>query len=209
MLAPINLADVTTPAGFAALLQVLIVDLVLAGDNAVIVGSLAAPFPKRERRQVIAIGISAALVMRIVFALIATRLVHVIGLSFAGGLLLLWVAWKFWRELRTDSGAAHGDIKPRKTLAGAAMSLAFADVSMSLDNVLGVVGAAKDHPSVLVMGLILSVVLMGLAASLIAQVIERHRWIAYGGLLVILYIAVKMIWQGLVEPHTGLLTLLT
>lgn len=209
MLAALNLGDVTTPAGFAALIQVLIVDLVLAGDNAVIVGSLASPFPPRERRQVIAIGIGAALAMRIVFALIASRLIHVIGLLFAGGLLLLWVAWKFWRELRSDAGGAHGAVKPRKTLMGAAWSLALADVSMSLDNVLGVVGAAKDHPTVLVMGLILSVVLMGLAANLVARLIERHRWIAYGGLAVILFIAVKMIWHGIVEPQTGILHLFT
>lgn len=207
MLASFNLGDVATPAGLAALAQVLIVDLVLAGDNAVIVGSLASAFPPRERRQIIALGISAALVLRIIFALVATRLVHIIGLLFAGGLLLLWVAWRFWRELRTDRGGEHAGLRPRQTLLGAAASVALADVSMSLDNVLGVVGAAREHPTVLVLGLVLSVLLMGLAANVVAQLIGRHRWIGYGGLAVILFISAKMIVEGIVEPHTGLIHL--
>ena len=193
-----DFGDVFTEAGLAALAQVLAIDLVLAGDNAIVVGSMAAGLDARNRRRVIAVGIFAALVLRIVFALAATVLVELPGLLLAGGLLLFWVSWSFWRELRAGRHD-DDDSKPKRlprTFASAAWGVALADVSMSLDNVLGVVGAARDHPTVLVLGLIVSVALMGLAANLIARIIDRQRWIAYLGLGVIVYVAGKMSWDG-------------
>ena len=198
-----NLSD---PAALAAFSQVLMIDLVLAGDNAVVVGALAAGLPAEQRKKVILIGIIAALVLRIAFALVVSWLMGIVGLIFAGGLLLLWVSWKFWRELRVDahanSGSAEVDgdersgLKPARSFAAAAWAVAVADVSMSLDNVLAVAGAAREHPGILVVGLILSVALMGLAANLIARVIERYRWIAYVGLAVIVFVAFKMVYEG-------------
>jgi YjbE family integral membrane protein len=146
-------------------------------------------------------------VLRIIFALAVTQLLQIVGLTFAGGLLLLWVAWKMWRELRGDH-ATHADgLKPAKSFAAAAWAVAIADVSMSLDNVLAVAGAARAHPGILIIGLILSVVLMGVAANLLARVIERYRWIAYVGLLVILFVALKMVYEGLTNDKVGVLTL--
>ncbi|MBW6524244.1 YjbE family putative metal transport protein [Sphingomonas sp. RHCKR47] len=191
-----NLTDATALAAFG---QVLLIDLVLAGDNAIVVGALAAGLPAADRRKVILIGIGAALVLRIFFALIVTWLMGIVGLIFAGGLLLLWVSWKFWREIR-EGGAHEADeqsgIKPAKSFAAAAWAVAVADVSMSLDNVLAVAGAAREHPGILVIGLLLSVALMGLAANFIARIINRHRWIAYIGLAVIVFVAGKMIYEG-------------
>ena len=193
------------PRRHVGFLQVLMIDLVLAGDNAIVVGALAAGLPAEQRRKVILIGVLAALVLRIGFALIVTQLLQIVGLILAGGLLLLWVAWKMWRELRHEGESAgseeiHGDehsgLRPAKSFAAAVWAVALADVSMSLDNVLAVAGAAKDHPGILIVGLILSVALMGLAANVIAKYIERYRWIAYVGLVVILYVAGKMIWEG-------------
>jgi YjbE family integral membrane protein len=151
-------------------------------------------------------------VLRIAFALIVTQLLQIVGLVLAGGILLVWVAWKMWRELRHSGesrgsdevqGDEHSGLKPAKTFASAAWGVAVADVSMSLDNVLAVAGAARDHPWILVFGLVLSVILMGVAANLIAKYIERYRWIAYVGLAVILWVAGKMIWDGWhdVAPH--------
>lgn len=196
-----------SPAALAALGEVIVIDLVLAGDNAVVVGALAAGLPHKQQRQVILVGIGAALLMRIAFALIATQLLQVIGLLFAGGLLLLWVSWRMWRELR--AGNSHEEIttKPPKSFAAAAWSVALADVSMSLDNVLGVAGAAREHPAILVFGLIFSVAMMGLAANLIARVIDRHRWIGFVGLAVIVWVAVRMVYEGIVNHETGLATL--
>lgn len=198
-----NLSD---PAALAAFGQVLMIDLVLAGDNAVVVGALAAGLPAEQRKKVILIGIVAALVLRIFFALIVTWLMGIVGLIFAGGLLLLWVSWKFWRELRADahgnagSSEIEGDersgLAPARSFAAAAWAVAVADVSMSLDNVLAVAGAAREHPGILVVGLVLSVALMGLAANLIARVIGKYRWIAYIGLAVIVFVAFKMIYEG-------------
>jgi len=190
---------------------VIAIDLLLAGDNAIVVGALAAGLPAADRKKVIMIGIGAALVLRIIFALVVTWLLGIVGLVFAGGLLLLWVAWKFYRELQ-EGGSADGEevgVKPVKSFAGAAWAVAVADVSMSLDNVLAVAGAAREHPGILVVGLILSVILMGLAANIIAKYIERHRWLGYLGLLVILYVAGKMIYEGLVGggDTVGLLSL--
>jgi YjbE family integral membrane protein len=205
--------EVFTPAGFTALLQVVGIDLALAGDNAIVIGLAAAGLPKEQRARAIFLGIIAATIMRIAFAAVTTQLLEIVGLLLAGGILLLWVCWKMWRELRTahsDELAAQealsgedldadGQIAagaPRKTFMQAATQIVIADVSMSLDNVLAVAGAAREHTSVLVIGLILSIGLMGLAASFIARLLNRYRWIAYVGLAIIFYVALKMIWEG-------------
>jgi len=211
-----DFSNITEPAAMSAFLQVLMIDLVLAGDNAIVVGALAAGLPAEQRKKVILIGVLAALVLRILFALVVTQLLQIIGLILVGGLLLLWVAWKMWRELRHtgESGGSpeiHGDehagLRPAKSFAGAAWAVAVADVSMSLDNVLAVAGASRDHPGILIVGLVFAVALMGLAANIIARYIERYRWIAYVGLAVILWVAVKMIHDGWVDPHVGVGTL--
>ena len=208
-----DFSNIGEPAALAAFFQVLLIDLVLAGDNAIVVGALAAGLPPEQRKKVILIGVIAALVLRIVFALVVTQLMQIIGLILVGGLLLLWVAWKMWRELRHtgESGGSaeiegdeHSGLRPAKSFAGAAWAVAVADVSMSLDNVLAVAGAAKDHPGILIVGLIFAVALMGLAANIIAKYIERYRWIAYLGLLIIVYVAGKMIYEGWVDPQVGL-----
>jgi YjbE family integral membrane protein len=201
-----------SPGAIAAFFEVVMIDLVLAGDNAIVVGALAAGLPSEQRKKVILIGIGAALGLRIVFALLVTQLLQVIGLILAGGLLLLWVAWKMYRELRLTQdrdgdGVKDESLKPAKSFAAAAWGVALADVSMSLDNVLAVAGAAREHPYVLIVGLILSVVLMGVAANFIARYIERFRWIAWIGLLVILWVAGKMIYDGFVHPEVGVLKL--
>ncbi|QKR99115.1 YjbE family putative metal transport protein [Sphingomonas sp. CL5.1] len=203
-----DFSNLTDPAALAAFGQVLMIDLVLAGDNAIVVGALAAGLPAEQRRKVIMIGIGAALVLRILFALIVTWLMGIVGLIFAGGLLLLWVSWKFWREIRSGGHAAdladdtqQSGLAPARSFAAAAWAVAVADVSMSLDNVLAVAGAARAHPGILVVGLLLSVVLMGVAANLIARIIDRYRWIAYVGLAVILFVALKMIYEGWIGTH--------
>jgi YjbE family integral membrane protein len=182
-----------------AFLEILFIDIVLAGDNAIVVGALAAGLPAEQRKKVIMIGVIAALVLRIAFALVVSQLLQIVGLVLAGGILLLWVAWKMYREIGQKGGAAgdeHARPRPAKSFASAAWGVALADVSMSLDNVLAVAGAAREHPYVLVFGLILSVLLMGVAANFIARYIERYRWIAWIGLLVILWVALKMIYEG-------------
>jgi YjbE family integral membrane protein len=196
-------------AELIALGQVLFIDIVLAGDNAIVVGMAAAGLPPEQRRQAILWGIGAATVMRIAFASITVQLLSIVGIVFAGGVLLLWVCWKMYRELR--DGGAHGEADqhdgavtaegeesgpPKKTLRQAIIQILVADVSMSLDNVLAVAGAAKDHPYILIFGLAVSVVLMGVAASFIARLLDKHRWIAWAGLLVILYVAVTMMYEG-------------
>lgn len=185
-------------AELTALAQVLMIDVVLAGDNAVVVGLAVAGLPSRDRRRAIVLGIGAATVIRIALALVTLRLLEIVGLVLAGGLLLLWVCWKMYRELRRPHVAAASGAAalPRKTLRQAMVQIALADLSMSLDNVLAVAGAAQNHPWVLVLGLAISVVLMGLAANLIAKLLERHRWIAWIGLLIVLYVALHMIWDG-------------
>ena len=206
----LNLADVITPAGLATLGQVIMIDLMLAGDNVMVLGTLAAGLPAKQRKQVLGLGVAVAMFFLIVFALLATQLLHVIGLLFAGGLLLLWVAWKLYRELTGashDPGAPAIDGKPPKSFAKAAIQVAIADLSMSLDNVLAVAGAAREHPTVLLFGLVLSVTLMAVAANFIARIIERYRWIAYIGLLVILYVAGSMIYGGITDAEIGLLRL--
>ena len=207
-----DLAAFLTPGALAVFFEILMIDIVLAGDNAIVVGALAAGLPADQRKKVILIGVLAALVLRIGFALVVSQLLQVVGLVLAGGLLLLWVAWRMWRELHHSGesrgsaevvGDEHAGLKPAKSFVSAAWGVALADVSMSLDNVLAVAGAAKDHPWILVFGLILSVILMGIAAYFIAKYIERYRWIAYGGLAVIVWVACKMIWDGWhhVVPH--------
>ena len=200
-----DLASFLTPDAIAAFVEILFIDIVLAGDNAIVVGALAAGLPAEQRRKVIMIGVLAALVLRIGFVLIVTQLLQIVGLVLAGGILLLWVAWRMWRELRHKGespgsdeivGDEHSGTRAARSFASAAWGVAVADVSMSLDNVLAVAGAAREHPWVLVFGLILSVILMGVAANLIARYIERYRWIAWVGLVVILWVAVKMIWEG-------------
>lgn len=202
-----DFANLGSPGTLSAFVQVLAIDVMLAGDNAIVVGALAAGLPAEQRRRVILIGIGAALVLRVIFALIVTQLLQLVGLVFAGGLLLLWVAWKFWRELRDDPAHDSDDaspLRPARSFAAAAWAVAVADVSMSLDNVLAVAGAARAHPGILMIGLLLSVVLMGIAANLIARLIGKHRWIGYVGLVVILYVAGRMIYDGWVDPHVGI-----
>jgi YjbE family integral membrane protein len=200
------------PDWLVPLAQVLFIDLVLAGDNAIVVGMAAAGLPPDLRRKAIFWGIAAATLMRIGFAAITTQLLGIVGITLAGGVLLLWVCWKMFRELRDgghnaeaatqeDGAAVVSDPgsavqAPRKTLRQAIIQILVADISMSLDNVLAVAGAAKDHTWVLIVGLAISVVLMGVAATLIARLLERHRWIAWVGLAVILYVAIDMILGG-------------
>ncbi|MGO6816068.1 TerC family protein [Rhizobium leguminosarum] len=195
--------DIFTAAGLTALLQVIAIDLVLAGDNAVVIGLAAAGLEATQRRKAIIVGILAATVLRILFASVAVYLLAIVGLLLAGGLLLLWVCWKMWRELRAGHGENHeatgAEGAPKKTFFQAATQIVIADVSMSLDNVLAVAGAAREHPSVLVIGLALSIALMGIAANLIARLLTNHRWIAYVGLLIILYVSLDMIHRGSVE----------
>jgi YjbE family integral membrane protein len=202
-----DFSNITSPSAFSAFVQVLMIDIVLAGDNAIVVGALAAGLPADQRKKVIAIGVLAALVLRVVFALMVSWLLGIVGLVLAGGILLLWVGWRMYRDIGADHGSdspgspeISGDedsgIRPAKSFAAAAWAVALADVSMSLDNVLAVAGAAREHPGILIVGLIVAVALMGVAANIIAKYIERFRWIAWIGLAVILYVAVKMIWEG-------------
>lgn len=205
------LHSLSDPAVLSAFMQVVLIDITLAGDNAIVVGALAAGLSHKDQKKVIFIGIAAALVLRIIFALIATQLLQIIGLLLAGGILLLWVAWKMYRELfPAKPHEVQGDdefprdegVKAPKSFVQAAWAVALADVSMSLDNVLAVAGAAHEHPWVMVFGLVLSVALMGVAAGFIARIIDRYRWVAFIGLAVIVYVALSMIWDGWnqVEP---------
>ncbi len=200
-------------ASVAAFIQVILIDLALAGDNAIVIGMAAAGLPSEMRRKAILVGILAATVLRIVFALTATWLMALTGLLLAGGFLLLWVCWKMWQELRVsaaekqeaeealadfdvDQDGTIADGKPGKTLRQAIIQIIIADVSMSLDNVLAVAGAAQHHFWALTFGLALSVVLMGLASSLVARALAKYHWIAWLGFLIILYVAIKMIYNG-------------
>lgn len=193
-----------------ALFQVLLIDLVLAGDNAVAVGLAAGALPAEQRRKAILYGLIAAVIMRIGFALITTQLLGIIGLLFAGGLLLMWVCWKMWKELRDQAIGDEADAeavldgdpttepraRPVKSFRAAFIQILIADLSMSLDNVLAVAGAAREHPGILVFGLILSIALMGVAATYIASLLHKYRWIGYIGLVVVLYVALSMVWEG-------------
>ncbi len=210
------MTDLFAPDAMAALFQVVVIDLSLAGDNAIVVGMAAAGLPPEQRTRAIVFGMMGATLLLVLLAGVTTQLLKVVGLLFAGGVLLLWVAWKMWRELRWPDDKeldavdaltgfdvnADGTIAgrtPRKTLAQAALQIVVADLSMSLDNVLAVAGAAREHPLVLVFGLSLSIVTMGIAASFIARLLQKHRWIAYIGLAVILYVALGMVYRGAVE----------
>ena len=207
-----DLTSLFAPDALAALLEILVIDVVLAGDNAIVVGALAAGLPADQRRKVIMIGVGAALVLRIAFALAVSQLLQVVGLVLAGGLLLLWVAYKMWRELShwneskgspEVAGDEHSGLRPARSFARAAWGVAIADVSMSLDNVLAVAGAGREHPEILAFGLVLSVILMGIAANLIARYIDRYRWIGYVGVIVVVWVAAKMIHDGWVHPDVG------
>ena len=218
-----TMTELMSPEALTALFQVIMIDLALAGDNAIVIGLAAAGLPRDQRTKAILIGILAATALRIVFAGFTTQLLQIVGLLLAGGILLLWVSWKMWRELRTPHDqeleatedvagydingdgriGGNGQINangtlaaPRKTFAQAAWQIIVADVSMSLDNVLAVAGAAREYPYVLVFGLALSITLMGIAASFIARLLQKHRWIAYVGLAVILYVAIEMVYRG-------------
>lgn len=198
--------DYFTASALTAFLQVIMIDLVLAGDNAIVIGLAAAGLPKDQRTKVIFIGIAAATVLRIGLALVTTQLLSVVGLLLAGGLLLLWVCWKMWREMRHGGHGEAGQsynaaATPPKTLAQAIWTIVIADFSMSLDNVLAVGDAAREHPWVLVFGLALSIALMAMAAAWIAQLLQRHAWIGYVGLAIIVYVALEMIWRGWHEVH--------
>ena len=189
------------------LATIIAIDIVMSGDNAIIIGMAAAGLPPQLRRRAIVYGIGGATVLRILFAAVAFQLLAIIGLTLAGGLLLAWVCWRMWRDLRSPSPPVHDeahkdgdpaaqDVQPTKTLRGAMINIIVADVSMSLDNVLAVAGAARDHLGLLIFGLILSIALMGVAATYIARLLERHKWIAYIGLVIVGYVAVDMIWRG-------------
>ncbi len=204
--------ELFSPGALAALAEVLMIDVALAGDNAVVVGMAAAGLPAGQRKRAILIGITAATVMRIVFAAFTTQLLQIVGLVLAGGILLLWVAWKMWREIseqrthaeeRGEAALEGRDVATAapKTYRQAVMQIIVADISMSLDNVLAVAGAAREHAWVLVLGLVVSVGLMGAASTLIARLLHRHHWIAYVGFAIILWVAVQMIWDGAHEVH--------
>jgi YjbE family integral membrane protein len=179
-----------------ALAQVVLIDITLAGDNAIVVGLAVAGLPDQQKRPAILLGILGAMVIRIALGYFALTLLRIIGLTLAGGLLLLWVCWKMFRELRRPRGREATDTARQKTLGQAMLQITLADLSMSLDNVLAVAGAANDRFWVLFLGLVLSVVLMGVAANLLAKVLERQRWVSWAGLLIVLYVAVSMIWDG-------------
>jgi YjbE family integral membrane protein len=207
------MTEIFSHAALTAFFQVVMIDLVLAGDNAIVIGLAAAGLPKSQRNKAILVGIAAATLLRIGFASVTVQLLQIIGLLLAGGVLLLWVCWKMWRELRTsyahhqddeasekqDLNACDASGRPRKTLGQAIWQITIADVSMSLDNVLAVAGAAREHPLVLIFGLGLSIALMGFAATFIANLLQKHRWIAYIGLFIILYVAFDMCYRGAQE----------
>jgi YjbE family integral membrane protein len=196
-----------SPSEFYALAQVLLVDLALAGDNAIIVGMVAASVPQHQRKKVIILGIAIATVLRIAFSFGAVQLLQIIGLMLAGGILLLWVAWKLWREIRDAKAAkcqqeAGVQIEVKhKSFGEAVIQITMADVSMSLDNVLAVAGAARDHTWVLIVGLTMSVALMAFASTKIAGLLQKHHWIAYVGLAVIFFISISMIYDGAMEVY--------
>jgi YjbE family integral membrane protein len=210
------MTDIITSEAVAAFFQVVMIDLVLAGDNAVVIGLASSTLPPEQRKRAIIIGIGAATVLRIAFAGMATQLLQILGLLPAGGIVLLWVCWKMWRDLRTAShhqhegahvlvaraAGPHGTATARvagKNLGQAVLQIIVADVSMSLDNVLAVAGAAHEHPIVLGFGLLLSIALMAVAADLLGRLLQKHRWIAYFGLAIIFYVACEMIYRGIYE----------
>ncbi len=206
--------QILAPEPIAAFFKVVMIDLVLAGDNVIVIGLAASGLPKSKRNKAVLVGVAAATLLRILFAIVAINLLKLIGLVLVGGLLLLWVCWKMWREINGERAAHHDDAEDvdhseaegdngtaasAKTLGQAAWQIVIADISMSLDNVLAVAGAAREHPMVLFFGLTLSVTLMGFAASMMARLLHRYRWIAYAGLAIIVYVALDMIVRGLFQ----------
>jgi YjbE family integral membrane protein len=207
-----DVSDLLSPGAVSAFFQVVMIDIALAGDNAVAVGLVAAGLPQPKRRRAIVLGLAAAVIMRVGFALIAAQLMQLVGLLVAGGLLLLWVCWKMWRDLRAQGreneaegrAALVGQHDPvakpalgrAKTMGQALVQILAADLTMSLDNVLAVAGAAREHPVVLAAGVLISITLMGVAASWIARLLHRYRWIGYLGLAIVVYVAGHMIWEG-------------
>ncbi|WP_341703670.1 TerC family protein [Ferrovibrio sp.] len=201
----LSLFGITVSASeISAFLQVIMIDVILSGDNAIVIGLAVAGLPAAKRNRIIVIGILAATVLRILFAGIAIEMLQIIGLTLAGGILLLWVAWRMWRELRAQAKAENGgkdhaeggSRPPPKTQRQAIVQIVMADLSMSLDNVLAVAGAAREHPFILGFGLALSIALMAVASKFIARLLDRYHWIAYVGLLIITYVALRMIWDG-------------
>jgi YjbE family integral membrane protein len=184
------------PGGLFALAQVVMIDIMLAGDNAVVIGLATAQVPQRMRRKVILWGLGAAVLLRVGLAVIAVSLLQIIGLTLAGGILLLWVSWRFWRDLKAGHKKSAHEVTERHSLHRAILQIVVADISMSLDNVLAVSGAAIGHLDVLVIGLFLSVAMMGVAAEILARLLERWRWISYVGLLIVVYVALSLIWRG-------------
>jgi len=199
-----------------ALVQIIVIDIVMSGDNAIIIGLAAAGLPPELRKKAIIYGIVGATVLRIIFASVVVQLLSIIGIMLAGGLLLLWVCWRMWQELRagqsveeiTAEAEANAKDATPKSLRTAMINIVVADVSMSLDNVLAVAGAARDHLEMLIFGLVLSIALMGATANFIAKLLERYKWIGYLGLVIIAYVALDMIWRGSQEIHTYVLALL-
>ena len=191
--------------GLWALAQVLMIDIVLAGDNAVVIGLAAARVPVAMRKKVILWGLIAAVVLRIGMAAVAVQLLAIIGLMLAGGILLLWVCWRMWRDISGDKTHIAPEIETGASAKKAIVQILIADVSMSLDNVLAVAGAAREHLDVLIIGLLMSVALMGAAAGYIAKLLERYRWIAYVGLAIVVYVALSMVWHGYEEVAKAVL----
>ncbi|HUQ13035.1 MAG TPA: YjbE family putative metal transport protein [Novosphingobium sp.] len=212
MLANLDFAAIFTASGLVMLGQIIVADLTMAGDNVLIMGTIASGLPERERKKVILLGVAIALVFLIGFALIATWLLSLTGLLLAGGLLLLWVAYNMYRELRPSTAVVADDERtedvegpPRsKTFLAAAIQITLADLSMSLDNVLVVAGIARENPAVLFIGLTFTVLIMGIASTFVARLIQRYHWIAWIGLVLILYVAGRMIYEGWVDPVVGL-----
>jgi YjbE family integral membrane protein len=207
------------PAEVSTVLQVIFINVVLSGDNAIVVGMAAAGAPPAIRKKVIFYGIAGAVVLRVILSLLAVQFLQIVGLLLAGGVLLLWVSWKLFREIR-ESAAEHAGTEAltstveggavaesSKTLGEAMWQILIADVSMSLDNVLAIAGAAREHPMIMAVGLVLSVALMGIAATFIARLLDRYRWLAWVGLLVIVYVAAQMIWEGGWEVQDAVLSL--
>lgn len=190
-------------SAFIALLQVILIDLTLAGDNAVVIGMAAARVPEAKRPRAIFWGLTAAVILRVILAVMTATILHVIGLMFAGGILLLWVSWRVWRDLNPGAGDEDAKTLPQehqiKTMRRAIFRIVLADLSMSLDNVLAVAGAALEHVWVLAIGLILSVALMGVAASFVAKLLNKHPWISVAGLIIVVYVALRMVWFGGLE----------
>ena len=202
----------TWASELSAFFQVILVDLVLAGDNAIVIAMVVSSFPARQRAQLLMIGIGAATVVRVIFAIATVHLMQIVGLMLAGGLLLLWVCWKLWREIESvramqlSPAGIYGTPPPVpiKSVGRAVTQIVIADISMSLDNVLAVAGVARDHAWVLVFGLTLSIALMGFCATVLARWLQRYHWIAYVGLLTIVYVAGSMIWDGSMEVANGM-----